>query len=61
MIIDAHQHFWDLSRTDYAWLTAAAGILYRSYRPPDLIPTLRHNGVTATVLVQAAPSEAETR
>jgi L-fuconolactonase len=60
MIIDAHQHFWDSSRTDYAWLTPAAGILYRSYQPPDLIPTLRHNGVTATVLVQAAPSEAET-
>jgi len=61
MIIDAHQHFWDLSRGDYAWLTPAEGILYRNYLPTDLIPTLRENGVIATVLVQAAPSEAETR
>jgi L-fuconolactonase len=61
MIIDAHQHFWDLSRRDYAWLTPAEGILYRNYLPTDLIPTLRENGVIATVLVQAAPSEAETR
>jgi L-fuconolactonase len=61
MIIDAHQHFWDLSRTDYGWLTPSEGVLYRSYLPTDLIPTLRHLGVTATVLVQAAPSEAETR
>jgi L-fuconolactonase len=61
MIIDAHQHFWDLSRPDYAWLTPSEGVLYRSYLPADLIPILRHNGVIATVLVQAAPTEAETR
>lgn len=61
MIIDAHQHFWDLSRRDYAWLTPAEGILYRNYLPTDLISTLRENGVIASVLVQAAPSEAETR
>jgi L-fuconolactonase len=61
MIIDAHQHFWDLSRTDYQWLTSDQGILYSNYLPPDLAPILRDNGVRATVLVQAAPSEAETR
>ena len=60
MIIDAHQHFWDLSRGDYSWLTPEAGVLYRSYLPEDLARTLRENDVTATVLVQAAASEAET-
>jgi L-fuconolactonase len=60
MIIDAHQHFWDLSRPDYGWLTPASGVLYRNYLPEDLAGTLRDNGVTATVLVQAAASEAET-
>jgi L-fuconolactonase len=60
MIVDAHQHFWDLSRGDYPWLTPEAGVLYRNYLPEDLEPTLRENDVTATVLVQAAASEAET-
>lgn len=61
MIIDAHQHFWDLSRTDYDWLTPDRGKLYCNYLPADLEPTLLEHGVRATVLVQAAPSEAETR
>jgi L-fuconolactonase len=61
MTIDAHQHFWDLSRSDYGWLTPQAGVLYRNYLPADLAGTLRENAVQATVLVQAAPSEAETQ
>jgi L-fuconolactonase len=61
MIIDAHQHFWDLSRADYDWPTPGQGKLYRNYLPGDLAPTLSDHGVRATVLVQAAPSEAETR
>ena len=61
MIIDAHQHFWDLSRADYDWLTPDQGELYRNYLPADLAPALSDHGVGATVLVQAAPSEAETR
>jgi L-fuconolactonase len=60
MIIDAHQHFWDLSRADYGWLTPDAGVLYRNYLPHDLVETLRASGVGATVLVQAAATEAET-
>jgi L-fuconolactonase len=60
VIIDAHQHFWDLARGDYGWLTPAAGVLYRTYLPADLAATLRANEVSATVVVQAAPSEAET-
>ena len=61
MIIDAHQHFWQLSRGDYGWLTPAAGALYRDYLPHDLTPLLKEHDVGATVLVQAAPTEAETR
>jgi L-fuconolactonase len=60
MIIDAHQHFWDLARTDYGWLGPESGVLYRNYLPEDLAATLRDNAVTATVLVQAAASEEET-
>jgi L-fuconolactonase len=61
MIIDAHQHFWCLSRADYDWLTPDTGILYRDYLPVDLAPMLLDHDVRATVLVQAAASEAETR
>jgi L-fuconolactonase len=60
MIVDAHQHFWDLTRADYGWLTPEVGVLYRNYLPKELEPILRESEVAATVLVQAAPSEAET-
>lgn len=59
--VDSHQHFWQLARGDYGWLTPAAGPLYRDYGPADLEPSLRSCGITHTVLVQAAESEAETR
>lgn len=60
MRIDAHQHFWRLDRGDYSWLTPALPQLYRDFLPSDLEPHLEHAGVTATILVQAAPTEAET-
>src|ERR1700760_3108850 len=61
MVIDAHQHFWDLGRSDYGWLTPGVGPgLYRNYLPDDLRPLLEQNRVAATVLVQAAPAEGET-
>src|SRR5580704_1877415 len=61
MIIDAHQHFWQLSRGDYGWLRPETGALYRDYLPDDLAPLLKEHDVGATVLVQAAATEAESR
>jgi len=61
MHIDAHQHFWRLDRADYGWLTPALTPLYRDYLPRDLAPHLEAAGVAATILVQAASTEAETR
>jgi len=58
--IDAHQHFWTLGRGDYGWLAPAAGPIYRDFGPGDLAPLLARAGVSRTVLVQAAPTEAET-
>jgi L-fuconolactonase len=58
--IDSHQHFWRLDRGDYGWLTPALGPIYRDYLPLDLEPQLARAGVDSTVLVQAAPSVAET-
>ena len=59
--IDAHQHYWSLLRGDYAWLTPSEVDLYRDFAPDDLSPALAECAVHATVLVQAAPTEGESR
>lgn len=58
--IDAHQHFWAIARGDYGWLTPELVPIYRDYGPTDLAPLLTEAGIDRTVLVQAAPTEAET-
>ncbi len=60
-VIDAHHHFWQVARGDYHWMSPDMGeLLYRDYLPDDLAPLLRRAGVDATVVVQAAQTEAET-
>lgn len=61
MRIDAHQHFWNIARSDYGWLTPELAPIYRTYRPHDLAPMIAAGGIDGTVLVQAAPSLAETQ
>lgn len=61
MRIDAHQHYWQLGRFAYPWLTPATPILYRDHLPADLAPHLANNQIDATVLVQADGSLAEAR
>ena len=61
MITDSHQHFWQVGRFDYPWMTSDLGVLYRDYLPDDLAPILRSKGVEKTVLVQASNSIAESR
>lgn len=58
--IDAHQHYWQLARGDYGWLTPELAPIYRDFGPADLAPHLDDYDITRTVLVQAAPTEAET-
>ena len=60
-ICDSHQHFWQLGRFDYPWMSSDLGVLYRDYLPADLAPILARNGITTTVLVQASNSVAESR
>jgi L-fuconolactonase len=63
MRIDAHQHFWDPARRDYGWLEALEGEparrLQRPFLPSELRPILERHAIDRTVLVQAAPTEAE--
>lgn len=59
-VIDSHQHFWKLARGDYGWLTPDVKKLYRDFLPDDLAPILKALDIDGTILVQAAPSLAET-
>lgn len=61
MRIDSHQHFWKLSRGDYGWLTPDKGPIYRDFGPGDLAPLLARNAIARTIIVQAAPTVAETK
>jgi L-fuconolactonase len=58
--IDSHQHFWTTRRQDYNFLTPERPTLWRDYLPTDLEPHLVRHGFDASVVVQAAQSEAET-
>lgn len=53
-VIDAHQHFWQLSRAfDYRWLDAPEmAAIRRDYLPADLAPHLANAGVDRTIFVQ---------
>jgi L-fuconolactonase len=61
VIVDSHQHFWDLERFDYPWMTEDLRPIRRSFGPADLEPLLAARGVQRTVIVQATSSAVETR
>ncbi|GGF44559.1 hydrolase [Aliidongia dinghuensis] len=60
-MIDAHFHIWRPARGDYGWLTPALGALHRDVAIADWRREAAPCGVTGGILVQAAPTEAETR
>jgi L-fuconolactonase len=60
-MIDAHQHFWQIDRGDYGWLTPELGAIHRDFGPADLAPILARHAIDATILVHAAPTIPETR
>lgn len=60
MRIDAHQHYWQIDRGDYGWITPQLPVLYRDYFPEHLHPSLEKHGMDKTILVQAAPTLEET-
>jgi L-fuconolactonase len=63
LTIDAHQHFWQLSRPfNYAWLDAPAlAPIRRDFLPEHLEPLLRAAGVDRTVFVQTQHNVEENR
>lgn len=61
IVIDAHQHYWQVTRGDYGWLHDAPEGLRRDFLPADFQAQRHAAGVRGSILVQAAPTEAETR
>ena len=61
MRVDAHQHFWDLSRFPYAWMPPDPSPLRRNFLPPDLAPILDANHFDGSVVVQATTVPEEAR
>jgi L-fuconolactonase len=61
-VVDAHQHFWDLSAHDQPWLRSDPGLapLLRNFTLADLAPLAAASGVTATVVVQTVTEPWET-
>ncbi len=59
-MIDAHFHSWQLSRGDYGWLTPEIGSIYRDVAVADWQKLAQPLGITGGILVQAAPTVAET-
>lgn len=60
MIIDTHQHFWNLQKVAYPWLVPEYGPIYNNFEAPDLEPQLRAAGVDRTVIVQSMDSYEDT-
>ena len=60
MIVDAHFHCWRLARGDYGWLGPELGRIHRDVSIDDWWAEAQPLGVEAGVLVQAAPTAAET-
>jgi L-fuconolactonase len=60
VIVDAHQHFWNLEREAMPWMTDEHAVIRRTFEPADLEPMLARAGVSRTVLVQAACTDADT-
>ncbi|MDQ1547956.1 MAG: L-fuconolactonase [Actinomycetota bacterium] len=60
-IVDAHQHVWDPARARYDWLGPELAPIDRAMSFAELKPSLASAGVDATVLVQSADNDEDTR
>jgi L-fuconolactonase len=61
-VVDAHQHFWDISAHAQPWLASHDdhAPLRPNFAPTDLAPLAAAEGVTATVVVQTVAEPWET-
>lgn len=60
MRIDSHHHFWEYSKTQYAWINDSMRVLQRSFAPIDLKREIEAVRIDGAVSVQARQSLSET-
>ena len=58
MIIDAHQHFWQIGRPDHEWPTPELASIFRDFDEDDYRDAAP--GIAKSVLVQAQPRDSDT-
>jgi L-fuconolactonase len=61
MNIDSHQHFWRYDAARDTWITDAMQAIKRDFLPPDLAAEMNANRIDASIAVQTAQSEDDTR
>jgi L-fuconolactonase len=60
VIVDAHQHTWNLDRARYDWLNSGLAPIDRTMDLAEILPTMHEAGVGATILVQSADNPEDT-
>src|SRR5580704_9901637 len=60
-VIDAHNHLWRYSATEYGWIDDSMASLRRDFLPPDLTVELASADIDGVVTVQARQTLEETR
>ncbi|CAL4866592.1 hypothetical protein MMA231_00835 [Asticcacaulis sp. MM231] len=60
MIIDAHQHLWQIGQNGHEWPTPDLSVIHQDFLPEDLMTATQGLGITGTVLVQSQPSAQDT-
>ena len=60
MIVDAHQHLWQIERNGHEWPTPDLDAIYRDFEAANLQAVTQAAAVTATVLVQSQPNDTDT-
>lgn len=58
--IDAHQHYWVIARGDYGWMGPHVAPIVRDALPTEMHAHRAACGIGRTIVVQAAPTVAET-
>lgn len=61
MIIDAHQHFWQIGANDCSWPGADLPAIHRDFLPDDWRAATAGLGIGGSVLVQSQPSTVDTQ
>lgn len=60
MIVDSHQHLWQIGQNGHEWPTPDLDAIHRDFVTADLTAVAGAAGVDATVLVQSQPADIDT-